>query len=101
MLRTVARWFSTQETKDLAKDVDTAVEKMEDLMLRLRSLEQRVDRHLNKLRMRDAREQRTEGRFSEEEMQVIEELRRRGGDDGLDHGLRIPGYNIPQDQDLR
>lgn len=91
MLRTIRRWFSTDETKRLGQDVDRALGKVADLGITLESLQLRVERQLNRLQMRDSRDARRgtpEGGLSDEELRIVEDLRRNpgGGNGGIDQG---------------
>lgn len=78
MLRTLKRWFSTEEVKHLGTELDRLRELFSDLGHKLEGLEIKHDRLSNKYRMRDARELR-HGRggmqLGEEEREILADLR--------------------------
>lgn len=76
MLRTIKRWFSTSETQALSRDLDQLQEQFLTFGHRLEGMQLRVDRHLNKLHMRDARARRPD--LNEEDQAIIDDLWRRG-----------------------
>ena len=80
MFRTIRRWFSDRETQTLAEEV----ERLKEVFLvhghKLDWCEQRLERHLNKLRMRDTRLNRSSGLgLTEEELAMVAEMRENGG----------------------
>jgi len=84
MLRTVRRWFSDAETKQLAEDIDRLVDRFQDLGHKLEGMQLRIERHLNKLQMREARgargAQQRDG-LSAEDRAILDDLRAQSGDE--------------------
>lgn len=80
MLRTVRRWFSDTETKKLAEEIDRALQQVSDVGIKVEALQMRTERHLHKLTMRDARSAaRGNGEMilSQEEVEILDDIRRR------------------------
>lgn len=78
MLRTVKRWFTTDEVKLLGTELDVLRERFSDLGHKLEGVELKHDRLTNKLRMQSARADRHprgNGELSEEEEAIIDRLR--------------------------
>jgi hypothetical protein len=79
MFRTIKRWFSTEEVKQLGTELERLVDTFSDLGHKLEGLQLKHDRLTNKFRMQDARQQRRNGRetgLSEEEQAIVDDLRR-------------------------
>lgn len=77
MLRTIRRWFSTEETKQLGDDLDKLIDRHSDLGHKIEGMQLRIERHVNKLQMRDARAQRggNGAGLSDEEQEIVNRLR--------------------------
>jgi hypothetical protein len=82
MLRTVRRWFSDAETKQLAEDVDRLADRFQDIGHKLEGMQLRIERHLNKLQMREARGARgTRDGLSAEDRAILDDLRAQSGEE--------------------
>lgn len=79
MLRTLRRWFSDAETQKLAQEVDQALHRIADMGIKVESLQLRVDRHMNKLQMRDARQRERETGLNDDDRELLARLRAHGG----------------------
>lgn len=77
MLRTIKRWFSTEETKQLGDELEKLIDRHSDLGHKIEGMQLRLERHLNKLQMRDARGSRggNSGGLTEEEQEIVTRLR--------------------------
>lgn len=75
MLRTLKRWFSTDEVKSLGKDLELLIDRHADFGHKLEGLSLKLERLENRLRMQDARgAKRSEG-LSDEEREILRDLR--------------------------
>lgn len=96
MLKWLRKRFSDAETQRLAEEVERAADQLSVLGHKVEGLELRLQRHLNKLQMREGRAKRANSPqgelLSEEEAAIIDDLRRRGDDGPSSPPYRDPFY---------
>lgn len=75
MFRTLKRWFSTDEVKSLAAEYEQLCDKLSDFGHKVEGFGMKLERISNRLRMQDARGAKRDGMLSDEERDILRDLR--------------------------